>query len=179
MVSVRRLLLVVGILLLAVLAVAYMWLRDGIGTGPEPSRLEVAIARRVRSAAIPAAARALPNPYAGNREAWRLGLDRFQEHCSLCHDSDGRGQAVVGRSLYPRAPDMTLPATQEMTDGEIYYIIRNGVRLTGMPGWAAMQTEAESWQLVSFIRHLPRLTVEELAEQPAPAEADTDATSRP
>jgi hypothetical protein len=98
------------------------WLRGGIGANAEPSRLEAAVARRLRSLAIPSSAKEMANPYASDPNAWRMAVNRFQEQCALCHDSDGRGQAVVGRSLYPRAPDMTQPATQNLTDGELFYI---------------------------------------------------------
>ena len=72
----------------------------------------------------------------------------------------------MGQYLYPRAPDMRLAATQNLSDGELYYIIRNGVPLTGMPAWGEPNTEQddESWQLVLFIRHLPRLTAEEIED---------------
>jgi hypothetical protein len=71
----------------------------------------------------------------------------------------------MGRGLYPRAPDMRLPATQNLSDAELFYIIENGVRLTGMPGWSTGTKEGEtsSWHLVTFVRHLPKLTKDELA----------------
>jgi hypothetical protein len=59
---------------------------------------------------------------------------------------------------------MRLRATQRLSDGELFYIIENGVRLTGMPAWATPGSEEESWKLVHFIRHLPRLAPEELIE---------------
>ena len=74
----------------------------------------------------------------------------------------------MGRNLYPRAPDMTLAATQALSDGELYSIIENGIRLTGMPAWGkgepGKHDSWDSWALVAFIRHLPRLTPEELTE---------------
>jgi len=58
---------------------------------------------------------------------------------------------------------MRLPATQQLTDGELFYIIQNGIRLTGMPAWGngSAQDEEDSWKLVHFIRHLPQITLEE------------------
>jgi hypothetical protein len=70
----------------------------------------------------------------------------------------------MGRNLYPRAPDMTAPATQTLSDGELFWIIENGIRLTGMPAWGGAGRPEASWQLVHFIRHLPRLSPEEEAE---------------
>src|SRR5207249_1929050 len=67
--------------------------------------------------------------------------------------------------LYPKAPDMRLPATQGLSDGELYYTIQNGIRLTGMPAWGqAGDNDEASWKLVQFIRHLPELTAEEERE---------------
>ena len=161
----RHLFLAIVIIAVAGLAAAAFWLKDGIGANTaEPSALEAAVARRLRSFAIPSSAKAERNPFANDLRAWRSANEHFQEHCALCHDSDGKGRAVVWRSLYPRAPDMTLPATQDLSDGELFYIIQNGVRLTGMPGWSSLHSAEDSWRLVSFVRHLPALTAEELAE---------------
>jgi hypothetical protein len=68
--------------------------------------------------------------------------------------------------MYPPAPDMRQPDTQNLSDGELFYIIQNGVRLTGMPSWGsgADHDEQDSWKLVRFIRHLPKLTTEEEQE---------------
>jgi hypothetical protein len=74
----------------------------------------------------------------------------------------------MGRNLYPRPPDMRRPATQELYDGELYSIINNGVRLTGMPAWGeAGENDTDSWALVHFIHHLPSLTGAELEEMKA------------
>lgn len=72
----------------------------------------------------------------------------------------------MGGRMYPRTPDMTLPATQSLSDGELFAVIENGVRLTGMPGFGTGTAESAhgSWGLVHFIRHLPKLTPEEIAE---------------
>jgi hypothetical protein len=69
----------------------------------------------------------------------------------------------MGQHLYPRAPDLRLGRTQELTDGELFAIIEDGVRFTGMPAWGDKSAESQraSWHLVEFIRHLPRLTPEE------------------
>jgi hypothetical protein len=72
----------------------------------------------------------------------------------------------LGRNLSPRVPDMTRQATQSLTDGELFFIIKNGVRLTGMPAWGrdTPEDDHQSWQLVSFIRHLPAIKPQELEE---------------
>jgi len=62
---------------------------------------------------------------------------------------------------------MRLPETQNLTDGEVYYIIHNGIRLTGMPAWGAEEKDEDSWKLVLFVRHLPQLTAAEEREMEA------------
>jgi hypothetical protein len=72
----------------------------------------------------------------------------------------------MGRNLFPPSPDMRLAATQDLTDGELFYIIEHGVRFTGMPAWSTGTPEGEesSWQLVHFLRRLPALTPQEIEE---------------
>jgi hypothetical protein len=71
----------------------------------------------------------------------------------------------MGKHLYPPAPDMRQAETQSLSDGELFYIIQNGVRMTGMPAWGSSDHDTEaSWKLVRFIRHLPQLTFDEKKE---------------
>lgn len=162
----RALLALIGLL---VVAGGVWFLRDGISTRPEPSPLEASVARRLRSLAIPRAAAARQNPVPSSAEALADGVAHFADHCASCHANDGSGDTEMGRGMYPRAPDMRLPQTQQLTDGALFYIIENGVRLTGMPAWGTGTTEGEesSWRLVHFIRHLPELTEDELTEMEA------------
>jgi len=80
--------------------------------------------------------------------------------------NDGSGDTEVGRNLYPRAPDMRAAATQQLSDGELFFIIQNGIRLTGMPAWGsgAAHDAQDSWKLVRFIRHLPEVSPAEAQE---------------
>ena len=150
--------------------VAGLWLLSGgIRAREEPGRIETAVARRMRAIAIPASARSLTNPEPQNAGTLRLGLEHFADHCAVCHANDGSGETDMGRGMYPRAPDMKLAATQDLSDGELFYIVEHGVRFTGMPAWSTgtADGEAASWHLVQFIRHLPRLTESELDEMRA------------
>jgi mono/diheme cytochrome c family protein len=147
-----------------VMALGLFALRGGISARPEPSPFEAAVARRIRHMAIPAADRALRNPVGDTGAALAGGLAHFADHCAVCHGNDGKGATQFGRGLYPRPPDLTAPPTQRLSDGELFYIIENGVRFTGMPAFGAEGSSEPSWHLVTFIRHLPALTAEELHE---------------
>jgi mono/diheme cytochrome c family protein len=152
-------------LALAVLVLAggagALLLRGGISARPEPSSLESSVARKLRSWAIPRSAREAGNPIPRSPQAIAAGLEHFADHCASCHANDGSGRTEMGRKLYPRAPDMRRRETQDLSDGELFYIIENGVRLTGMPAWGGEGSAEGSWHLVHFIRHLPDLTAEE------------------
>jgi mono/diheme cytochrome c family protein len=154
--------LALAVLVLAA-AAGVLLLRGGISARPDPSPLESRVARRLRSWAIPRSAREARNPIPRTPEAISAGLEHFADHCAACHANDGSGRTEMGRGLHPRAPDMRRGETQDLTDGELFYIIENGVRLTGMPAWGGEGTAEESWHLVHFIRHLPDLTAEERA----------------
>src|SRR5262245_41786871 len=141
----------------------------GFSTREEPSRIEEFLARRLRRLAGPEAVRSMKNPVPLDETVLSEASDHFADHCALCHANNGRGDTQIGKNLYPRAPDMTLPSTQSLSDGEIFSIIKNGVRLTGMPAWGEDTPEDDmvSWKLVHFIRHLPQISEKELREMEA------------
>jgi mono/diheme cytochrome c family protein len=145
---------------------AYMLAR-GFSARDEPTSAEAFIARRLRHFAIPRKARDTVNPAQPSSEVLSAAMAHFADHCAICHGNDGRGTPLIGRGLYPKPPDMTQPATQQLSDGELYYIIENGVRFTGMPGFGedpGNKDDKETWDLVLFIRHLPGITDDELVE---------------
>ncbi len=164
MAKARLLLVAVIVALLAVGGYAFSLVRRGWSTRTPPSQLETHLARFMRQMAIPRSARELQNPWKATPEVLAAGRAHWADHCATCHGNEGSGNTLIGANLYPPAPDMRQAATQNLSDGELYYIIRNGVRLTGMPAWGnpAFKRDDESWHLVVFIRHLPQITPDEL-----------------
>lgn len=167
--TLRALLVLIGVCALVAVVAGYFVVRRGLSARAEPSALEAGLARTMRQLATPRAVRDRVNPVAKTPEAIESGLQHFADHCATCHANDGSGDTDVGRSLYPRAPDMRAAATQSLSDGELFSIIENGIRLTGMPAWGTGTPEGErdSWALVHFIRRLPTLTPEEVERMEA------------
>ena len=120
----------------------------------------------MRRLAVPRRSRNLLNPVYPSDEVFADARAHFADHCATCHANDGSGNTVIGRNLYPKAPDMRLEATQSLTDGELYVIIQDGIRLTGMPAWGKEgdENDEDSWKLVHLIRHFKDLTPEHLKE---------------
>ena len=148
-------------------AVATSLLHDGLSARATPTKFEIMVARNARHLAIPSNARLAQNPVLDSPEDLRDARLHFADHCAICHANDGSGQTMIGGGLYPKPPDLRQPETQNLTDGELFWIIENGVRFTGMPAFSnggehgGMQ---DSWKLVHFIRHLPHLTAAERIE---------------
>ena len=162
----------VGVIILAVLATVggVLFLKvTGLRARAAPSPLETSLARAARTFAIPGDYRNRVNPVVANAQSTRNGMAHFADHCASCHANDGSGNTSMGRSMFPPAPDMRASGTQELTDGELFYVIEHGIRFTGMPAWSEGTAEGEeaSWHLVNFIRHLPRLTPQEIEEMAA------------
>jgi len=137
----------------------------GFSAREQPGAMETWFARAARSASIPSETRTRVNPEPNTPSVIADGMAHWADHCATCHGNDGSGDTEMGRRMYPPAPDMRLPATQQLSDGELFSIIENGIRLTAMPAWGGgADGEHDSWKLVHFIRHLPQLTETEKAE---------------
>ncbi|PYU23888.1 MAG: cytochrome C [Acidobacteria bacterium] len=146
---------------------ATLLVRRGFSARESPSWIEAFAAGIAKSLAVPATYR-MKDPYAPTAENIREGEEHFADHCATCHANDGGGDTLFGKGLYPKPPDMRTAETQNKGDGELYYTIENGVRLSGMPafgtGSGTGTDDAETWKLVLFIRHLPQITPEELED---------------
>jgi mono/diheme cytochrome c family protein len=166
-------LLIVGGLILSIRG-------EGFSARAEPSWMERVMARNARKIATPSDAKDLKNPRQEQTEEMiREADEHFVDHCGMCHGIDGRGDTVIGKNLYPKVPDMTQAQTQELTDGEIYYIITNGIRLTGMPAWGSEDTPEAIWDLVALIRRLPKLSPEEMKRLQETASGSSEELAEP
>jgi mono/diheme cytochrome c family protein len=159
------------LLLVAAVGAIGLWyfLSSGVSAKEQPGRIEQFVAGRARNMAIARRASSLRNPVEYSGDVIADGRAHFADHCAGCHANDGSGDTPMGRGMWPKPPDMRLARTQNLTDGELFWIIENGIRFTGMPAWSTGTKEGEeaSWHLVHFIRRLPKLLPEELEEMEA------------
>lgn len=135
-------------------------LRHGFSAREKPWAIEAFVARRLRGLATGYDVKNQTNPLKPTPAIIANARDHFADHCATCHANNGSGRTAINEGLYPSAPDLREETTQNLTDGEILNIIKNGIRFTGMPGWGG--DDEENWKLVLFIRHLPQLSEEEL-----------------
>ena len=156
---------VFGILLVALgaAAVVYTGSFDVSATTP-PSRTESRFATFALNKAVARRAPNRKNPVAATPENLRGGLAHYRENCLVCHGAPGVDPGEIGQGLNPGAPDLTLPRVQGRSDGELFWITSNGIRMTGMPAFSPTHGENEIWQIVAFVRHLPEITDAEAGE---------------
>lgn len=160
--SLKRIVLVLVTLIVIAAIPIVLIVQRGVSARDQPTRFEAVIARTLRHFAVPAKLRNARNPIPLTPDVLSEATRHFADHCAQCHGNDGRGKTEMGENLYPKAPDMTLAETQNLSDGELFAIIRNGVRLTGMPAWGGNGDDADDWKLVHFIRRVPKMTKEEV-----------------
>jgi mono/diheme cytochrome c family protein len=151
--TVRHLSSLVGVGALVASGVG-LFLMGGLSADKRPSKAEEKLANLAKEVVIPLEAQSWRNPLAGDDAAVRQGMELYQQSCSVCHGSDGRSDIAFGRAMYPPAMDLTSPHVRKWKDAELFWIIANGVRFTGMPAWHALLDEPSTWKLVLAIRQL-------------------------
>ena len=126
-----------------------------------PGRLEQRLATFALNRSIERHAPKVANPLSRSPAAVAAGLALLRTHCVDCHGAPGVDPTEAGASLNPPAPGLTLARVQARSDGELRWIVSNGIRMTGMPAFGASRSEGEVWQLVAALRRLPKLSSEE------------------
>ena len=165
----RRTKIAIGVIAAVVvlgITIIISMVRNGFSSMDEPSAMEAFMATTMRRMAVPSDLKDAKNPLPLTPELLAEGRAHFADHCAGCHGNDGKGQTSMGPKFYPKVPDMTKDDTQSQSDGALFATIENGIRLTGMPAFGNGTAESAygSWGLVHFIRHLPKLTPEEIAD---------------
>lgn len=141
----------VGIL---ILFLSFFTVRSALET---PSGLAVAIADLGKELYIvPSDVKNKQNPEVAKPNAVANGQQVYASHCAICHGVDGKGKTVIGQNLFPPAADLTGQYVQSKSEGYLYWITLSGLPHTGMPGWKRVLSEAEIWQVVAYLRVLPK-----------------------
>jgi mono/diheme cytochrome c family protein len=87
------------------------------------------------------------------------GAGQYAEMCSSCHLAPGMKRTEISQGLYPRAPE--LRRQTDLTPGEQFWIVKHGMKMTGMPAWGVTHQDELLWDVVAFVRKLPKLTPEQ------------------
>ena len=122
----------------------------------EPGAVETRIANAAKHALIRLASRqVIPHRPSDMKASIEVGGTHYGLDCGACHGVDGQAQTASGRWMYPRAADLTSKQVQSYSDQELFWIINNGIRFTGMPGFGKLEKPDHIWDLVNYVRTLP------------------------
>ena len=122
----------------------------------EPPAIEVSIATWLLHTSVPQQDKVRANPLGADPADVSAGRDIFKQKCEVCHGYDGSGRTEIGSGEYPRPPALRAINIMSLTDGELFYHVRNGIRNTGMPAWN--MPDQNLWQVIAYLRHLPRVS---------------------
>jgi mono/diheme cytochrome c family protein len=163
------------VLLLAAGGGAYLFF-DSAAT--PPSAVETQVASLVKRTIIPLRARGLSSPAPADAKTLGAGRGLFMASCAVCHGNDGRSQTDLGRGMYPPAPDLTSAVVQRWSEAELFWIVRNGIRLTGMPSFRDTLSDTETWEVARFVKALPEINANAARRQQQSADGMTHAELR-
>lgn len=151
-----------GVLLLAAGAAAFVISGAfDVSATVNPGKLEKKLTALSLDRSVARRAPKTSNPVASSPEVLQTGLAHYRGMCVTCHGAPGVDASEIGVGLNPPAPDLTLSKVQARTDGELFWLVSHGIRMTGMPAFGPTHKDEEIWKIVSFLRHLPELTAEE------------------
>jgi mono/diheme cytochrome c family protein len=119
-----------------------------------PGSAEAALVKQIKKETI--GGKNLKNPLPDTPENQKTGAEHFQHHCQICHGLDGHNTGVpFAAQMSPPVADLGDKSVQDYSDGQLKWIIDNGIRFTGMPGWKGIVDDNEQWAVISYLRHLP------------------------
>ncbi len=143
--------LTLAVLLLSALAVTRLGLMPVSADGTH-SRLEARIMPVLLHASIARHASRETNPVPLDEDNLKAGVDTYKAMCARCHSTPEGNPSVYGQSFYPPAPQLPKGMAQ-YTDSQLFWLIKHGIRNTGMPAWGGMLSDDEIWQIVSLLKN--------------------------
>ncbi|MBI2837318.1 MAG: cytochrome c [Acidobacteria bacterium] len=144
--------------LLAGVAFVGSWIAVGrfsLSALDEPGAVETGVATRAKRWLVARDARGpFPAKAPNDATSAAIGNMQFGVRCAPCHGADGRSPTDIGRWMYPRAADLASPGVQAYSDEQLFWIVKHGIRLTGMPGFGKSMPEEQIWHLVNYVRRI-------------------------
>jgi mono/diheme cytochrome c family protein len=159
---------VVGVLVLvAAIAVAS---RLTLSALPEPGQTETFLATKAKHYLVQrSTGHGVPPPPSDRQAGTKEGEKLFGTECAACHGLSGQSPTDAGRWMYPRAANLASRDSQSYSDQEVFWIIKNGIRLSGMPAFGRVEPDEHIWDLAFYVRTLPKVSAAERPIRALPA----------
>jgi len=107
-----------------------------------------------RHAHAPASAKKLKNPLSATGENIGSGKTLFNKYCASCHGEDGKAKTQIAANMKVKPSDLTSKAMNGITDGEIYWVVTNGITKSGMPAFKTKTNDQERWRMTLYVKSL-------------------------
>ena len=150
--------IVISVVAVAACGLLALWLvfsNFSLAAVPEPGRNETYMATKAKHLLIARAAREAVPPRPLDKVASAAqGDELYAIRCSLCHGQDGHTPSPIGQWMYPRAADLTSASVRSYSDEELFWILKNGIRLSGMPAFGKLESDEHLWNVVDRLRTL-------------------------
>lgn len=149
----KGLLIVLVFLLFIIVAGGLAWSRFSLSALNPPGPVENYVASKAKRWLVARSVGGpLPPAPANDETSIAIGGMQFRGECATCHGTDGRTPSDIGKWMYPRALDLGSPEVRQWSDAELFWIIKNGIRFTGMPGFGKIHSDEQIWHLVHYVR---------------------------
>jgi mono/diheme cytochrome c family protein len=141
--------------ILVSLSVALCLLMAGCKVSP-PGALERSVASQLKRR-VTVGGKSDKNPFPSTEANIKSGEQEFQNYCTSCHGPDGRNTGVIfADKMAPPVPLLDSSEVQQFSDGQLRWVIENGIFPSGMPAWKDNLQDEQIWRIVLYIRHLPK-----------------------
>jgi len=168
--TVLTVVVVLVVLALAALGFISSGVYDVAASTPDKDFVSWAL-RRTQHHSVERRAEGIQVPRLDDPEMIKTGLVHYQEMCATCHGAPGIKMSEIGAGLNPTPPNL-IRSTRDMSAAEVYWIVKNGIRMTGMPAFGPTHDEPTLWAITAFVKQLPTMTPQQYqALAPAHAEA--------
>jgi mono/diheme cytochrome c family protein len=159
---IRILIALIVLLAAAAAGFAYSGIFDVSAAVPEP-QWRARLFETVKDRSIDRRAAELPQaPPLGDPQLVRTGLLHFSEMCVVCHGAPGVPKSEIGMGLNPDPPDLAHEGA-EQSPVRLFWVLKNGIKMTGMPAFGMTHTDEQLWAMVAFLKQLPKLNPEQYA----------------
>jgi mono/diheme cytochrome c family protein len=158
-----RKIVVLLILILVVICAGYVYINSGLydvaATGPRGGLFD-AIAGKVSDRSAEHHAEGIQVPPLNDPAQLKTGFAHYQEMCVTCHGAPGVKASEIGDGLNPHPPNL-VRSTRDMPPNVVYWITKNGIKMTGMPAFGPTHSENDLWAITAFVKQLPTMTPEQ------------------
>ncbi|MCU0344422.1 MAG: cytochrome c [Ignavibacterium sp.] len=158
-----KILLSVGLTLIALLVLSLIFIYSGwynVSANEQENGIMKWVLATTKNNSIEARIENISIPDLNDSLMIKEGFEHYDEMCVSCHGAPGEEVTELSKGLNPSAPFLT-ELEKEIDTRELFWVIKNGIKMTGMPAWGKTHSDEKIWAIVAFMKTLPDMTAED------------------